>query len=134
LIEFKLDNRIELTRIQAQHRIQLLQCVRALKAKLVRRMKDRRLIWDQLMALNLIQMPGSSLGDASSQDIMDCKKLELQQEKIKKQIHELTSKSDALQKNNKVALPDLNILQLKVRKIKEEESCTFITVSSSYVL
>jgi hypothetical protein len=181
-MEATVENHIELTRIQAQHRIQLRQCLRAQRARTALRMKNWSVILDRDVSVNVTVVSGlSSMGtsqassvqgksmtsmansktasrrgsdgkisekmqeiqqadasklldqsnveDAADLAMMDSNELEKQQEKAKKEIHELTVKLKAFQQTNESAFADLKNAQARVMKKKEEESQKFMMVS-----
>jgi hypothetical protein len=65
LMGITVENNIELTRTQAQHRIQLRQCLRAQKARLAKRMKSWSLVLDRDVSIKVTAVSGSSSMSAS---------------------------------------------------------------------
>jgi hypothetical protein len=59
LMEGTVENNIELTRTQAQHRIQLRQCLRAQKARSSKRMKSWSIILDRDVSTKVTAVSGS---------------------------------------------------------------------------
>lgn len=129
MIEHKLKNRNEVTRIQAEHRIQLIQCVRCLKAKLVRGMKDWRVIMDRLARLTAVDTTESKI--TADQVIMSSENLEMQQGNTVKEIQEITLKLKALRQADDIAFAELMGKQKKELTLKKEDYQKSTTVSSS---
>lgn len=130
-MEITVENKIELTRVQAQHRIQLRQGLRSQQSRNAKKTNQWSVISGRDVSFKVTSGSGSSSTSASgissvhgksilaSQDAMS---EESEVECAEKEIQELTSKLRALQKSNERALEDLTATQMRTLMEKDDES------------
>jgi hypothetical protein len=134
-MENTVENKIELTRVQAQHRIELRQALRGQETRQAKRSKYWSGILDRDVSLKVVGESGSTSNYAGGQSylkefpdlvMITYAELEAHQDKTELEIQELNDKLRFFRKSNTRALADLKSKQMKQLKAKEEESQKFL--------